>query len=251
MRKRLLGATLLLLFTTAPAPAEVKKSTNFLVDAPDAAAATRILHDAEHHRRDFARKWLGRDLGDWSVPVPIVVRLTDAEPANGHQAGVAGSRRIIYLELIGKDTFEAEESLRHEVGHAVISREVDDDAPRWLHEGVCVADELLHGDYPRRLREQIGRTHLEQFFPLQILPFYFDGDAFYGQAASLVYFIRERWGTEGLWHFYRAGRKDGWEAAAGEALRMPLGLLEREWTAWTYSLDSPYPRTLRGATPPP
>lgn len=239
MRNRLLTA-LLLLAASAQAGV-VERSENFYVDAPNEVCAKRVLYDAERARVDFCRKWFGHD-PVWKAPVPIVVKIRPFGD-NGYMKTIGNS--LVYIELIGKDDLEAEEVLRHEVGHVVIHNELGD-APRWLHEGVCVADELLYGDYPRRFRDKLGHLNLWFLLPLDGIPPWFDGDAFYGQSASLICFIRQRWGIEGLWMFYRLGHKHGWEAAAAGACHMPLSLLEKEWTEWTHSLESPYPRSLRG-----
>jgi hypothetical protein len=236
----------------APAPPEpvVRKSDRYWVETYSDASAARILHDAEAYRQEVTRRWLGRPPKDWPMPVPIVVKLN--LPANGTH--IVPGRVFCYLELLGKTEPEAEEALRHEMVHAVVQHEVPTPpgtyAPRWLHEGVAVADEVLYYDYPRRLGEKLGRTPLKAFFPLLHLPEEFNGDAFYGQAASLVLYIRQKYGTERLWTFYMTGRRFGYEAASWLNFGRSLAMFEREWTAWTYSLDSPYPRSLRGTTPP-
>lgn len=248
MRDRLLIAVALLALGADARGGTFAKSRNFMVEAPSEVCAARVLYDAERHRLDFGRKWFGRELRDWTIPVPIVVTVDQKVSPNGYQRSVG--RLFVYLEVLGRDELEAEDALRHEVGHAVIHRELDADAPRWLHEGVCVADELLYGDYPRRLNDLVGRTPLGEFLGLTDIPRHFNGNAFYGQSASLVCYLRARWDADRLWLFYRVGRERGWEVASEWALHTPLHVLERQWTEWTYSLDSPYPRAIRGTAPP-
>jgi hypothetical protein len=134
----------------------------------------------------------------------------------------------------------------HEITHLLVYQAVTPASykhvPEWLDEGLATANERLPDpDYALSLAEAREERRL---FPLEELCVPFSPDPYaaflaYAQSGSVVQFIREQYGAEGI-RALLAAYANGASCAGGvqEALGVDLGGLE---TAWRISLEPQSP----------
>ena len=67
------------------------RTTNFVVQAPDARFAQQVGDAAEMYRRDLAIEWLGHELPRWSQPCPITVLV-------GRHLGAGGATSFMFQD---------------------------------------------------------------------------------------------------------------------------------------------------------
>jgi hypothetical protein len=203
------------------------RSVNFIVLAPDAALAQRVLEWAEKARSETSSRLSGRQpLPDWPRPVTITVHRDHP----GFFATEFAGNGVVSITLWAGD-LHLESTVRHEVCHAVLHlRYPGRIIPRWLDEGLAVCQELPVEQQrqltpllraPRRFstRQLLGLTE----YPREI-------GLFYAQSYSLVDFLIQRHGEAELLRFLETSFQVGQE----NALRQVLGYatveeLDQQW----------------------
>src|SRR5262245_22659053 len=63
------------------APAAEHETANFVVTAASFQIAKQVAVQAEHHRKELARLWLGRELPPWDTPCHIHVTVNLEGPS--------------------------------------------------------------------------------------------------------------------------------------------------------------------------
>jgi hypothetical protein len=120
--------------------------------------------------------------------------------------------------------------------------------PRWLDEGLAVLSETPPEPAYQATLEAAYRDEALISIEALCAPFPADWDAAqlsYAQSQSLVRFIRERYGHQGI-HALLGAYRDGADCGSGveRALGLPLATLETDWqaslgprVAWLAALD--------------
>ncbi len=124
------------------------RTTNFAVSAPSAKTAATVAEATERHRRELAKRWLGKELPDAKGPIPVKVVLT--------AGGAGGATTFTFSAADGKTppgvTSTAMElhgplnqllgsNVPHEVMHVVLATHFGRPLPRWADEGIAVLAE--------------------------------------------------------------------------------------------------------------
>ncbi len=239
-----IGIFLLLSITLTLPPSAIGagfRSTNFLVEAPNAEAARRVGEQAEANRRTIARSWLGHELPAWHTPCPIRVKLTGGEAggltsfdfANGR---VASQR----MSLEGRLDRILASALPHEVTHTVFAGTFGGPMPRWADEGASLlSEDRRETDRHDRIVDDVltrgSGLPLGRLFRMEEYPSDPSGlMGFYGQGYSVSRFLIESGGRPRFLRFVRDGSgPTGWDAAA----RSHYGIadvqeLDRAWRSW-------------------
>ncbi len=153
-------------------------------------------------------------------------------------AGQAFPRLSTFLVAISPDQDSVTEMQRvipHEISHLVVHQVAPDYVPPWLDEGLAVLNEEL--PTPQReaaLKAALARNGL---LPLETLcaPFPLDSQQAtlaYAQSASVVRFVRQHYGREGLSRLVAAyGLGATCQRGVERALGVTLKQLEDEWRA--------------------
>jgi hypothetical protein len=219
-----------------------------VVEAPTAEIARKVGEEAESCRTVIARQWLGRDLGPWSTPCPIRVKLTRGEAGGltsfGFDHGRVSDQNMVVEGRLDRILASA---LPHEITHTVFAAYYGGPMPRWADEGASllsedlrerqrhdkIAEDLLH----RRRDLPLGRLFVIEDYPKDLM-------GFYGQGYSIARFLVEIGGRPRFLEFVRDGMKGGWDSAT----RMHYSLndvreLDRAWRSWHTVLA----RSQRGA----
>jgi RNA polymerase sigma factor (sigma-70 family) len=132
-----------------PAGSGTARSKHFLVTAPTASIAAEVAAEAERHRRELAKAWLGKELPDRAEPIPVTVIL--------QPGGSGGATTFTFGEADGKRPLEVRTvamelrgpsaktvlttNLPHEVMHVVLATHFGRPVPRWADEGISVLAE--------------------------------------------------------------------------------------------------------------
>jgi RNA polymerase sigma factor (sigma-70 family) len=193
------------------------RTANFLVEAPTASIAKRIGEAAEHHRKEQALLWLGKEMPNWPEPCPLRVKVT--------VAGTGGATSFQYrdgkvvgqnMHLEGPLDRLLASALPHEVTHAVLAHSFGRPLPRWADEGgaLLAEDEQEQRRHDKVLQEIVdsGRAiPLRRLLALQDFPE--DVMAFYAESYSVTRFLVDASDRQTFLAFVAQGSRDGWDRA--------------------------------------
>jgi hypothetical protein len=150
-------------------------------------------------------------------------------------------RRLIVIDCsrVGAHPFDLDVTFKHELCHLLLHAHIPAGLPRWLDEGVA---QWVTGGFAEILndgrRSLLGEAALAgRLFRFDDLSAGFPGDRYglllaYEQSRSLVEYIVETYGTQGLLKVLNA-LKDGRtvDDAVQKHLGLTLGELERNWAS--------------------
>ena len=131
----------------APPVGAVARGQNFIVSAPTPVMARALAAEAEYQRRVLAEKWLGKELPPWSKPCAI--RSAPGLGGNGgastftfdNDADGKPALKTAEIDLRGDFLTALNNTLPHEVTHAVLASYFGKPLPRWADEGVALLSE--------------------------------------------------------------------------------------------------------------
>ncbi len=213
------------------------RTANFAVEAPTAEAAKKIAERAEECRVEFARAWLGHELGPWKAPCPIRVKLTAGEAGGVTEFGFGGGRvtdQDMFVE--GRLDRILASALPHEVTHTIFAEFFGGPMPRWADEGASLLSEdnreiQRHEQIVVDLLRRRGDFPLQKLFTIEEYPR--DLMGFYGQGYSISRFLVEMGGRPTFLKFVKDGSSKGWDAATRAHYRLEnVRELDRAWRAW-------------------
>lgn len=173
-------------------------------------------------------------------------------------AGAAYPRLGLILAVIAPgDRAEAARVIPHEVSHLVLDRATGNpfsEPPAWLDEGLAVSQER-GDDAPYLALARQGLLDQDtQSLPALAGAFPYDPDGAqlaYAQSLSVVAFIRDRYGDDGLERLIAAFRQPVTvEAAVREALGVSLAELETGWGTALANETGPFADASRGGSSP-
>lgn len=158
---------------------------------------------------------------------------------------------VIAIPQDGFYTSRMERYIPHEVTHLLVYQVVTPEGynyvPEWLDEGLATANEQLPTPEHALMLEQARLQR--QLIPLQDLCVPFPPDAqtaylAYAQSGSVVKYVRERYGAQGIRDLL-AAYANGASCTSGveEALDISLNTLEIDWQASLEPLPQPEPQT--------
>jgi hypothetical protein len=176
-----------------------------------------FIYDSEHHL-EAAMMLSGRDWAGGQARPELGVVLVAVPPEQGY-----ASRLKRYLP----------HEITHLLTYQFVSAEGYEHVPRWLDEGLATANEQLPTpEYALVLQESYEANHL---LPLANLCVPFSPDSHtaalsYAESASVVRFIREQYGADGIRRLLSA-YADGASCTSGleEALGVNFNKLESAW----------------------
>jgi hypothetical protein len=240
------------------------RTTNFIVQAPDAQFARQVGEAAEQFRSGLAIEWLGHELPRWSQPCPITVQV-------GPNLGAGGATSFMFqngrpfgwrMSIQGSARRILDSVLPHEVTHTIFATYFGRPLPRWADEGACTTVE--HGD-ERSKQEKLlvqflstrrgiafNRMFVMTEYPTDILPLY-------AQGYSLARYLIAQGGKQKFVEYVGDGMRSGdWTSATGQHYGFKdLSDLQVTWLEWVRGGSQPLqgrePELLvdnRSATPP-
>ncbi|HEY3787384.1 MAG TPA: hypothetical protein VGL71_00960 [Urbifossiella sp.] len=237
LRRFLAAFALALLAAPASAFAATYTTTNFIVDAPDAALARRFGESAEFFRKEKALEWLGQEMPTWPARCPLSVRITDNGAGGETSFGFSGGpgRGVVSeqrMKIFGPVRQLLNSVLPHEITHTVFAYHFGQPVPRWADEGGSVLSEndeerTSHDIRCREILNQGKAFRLSVLFGMVEYPR--DMIVLYAEGYSACAFLVERGGggREGrrkLLNFLslgmqgstkdRHGSPESWNAAA-------------------------------------
>jgi hypothetical protein len=118
------------------------RTPNFQVTAPDAQSAELVGKWAEHHRREGAVQWLGKEMPAWCDPCPLSVTVTMDAP-HGKTSFTYQSGRVCKMEMSMSGPLDrlVYSVLPHEITHTILAHHFGCAIPRWADEGAAVLSE--------------------------------------------------------------------------------------------------------------
>lgn len=124
------------------APQRGVRSENFIIYAEDPEHAQQISIAAEKYRKKLAKEWLGKEMPQWSDPIPVTVKVG--------QIGAGGDTRFNFQFYQKTQQYEVhgwnmrvqgslerilDSVLPHEITHTVLASYFRCPLPRWADEG--------------------------------------------------------------------------------------------------------------------
>jgi hypothetical protein len=213
------------------------ETANFSVEAATPEIAKAIARSAERLRKEKALEWFGRELPNWATPCPIRMGLTLAGYSH---TDFSEDNRLTSIVLEGSLEHVLNDTLPHEMMHAVLVPNVGFELPIWADEGAAV---LSSSEYDRdRFDDILHRYyHSEHFVPLQRLfqttTYPRDWVMLYAEGYSITRFLVKARDRKTFLAFLTAGQRDGWEHAVQKYYAYPsTAALERAWLqtmSWT------------------
>lgn len=214
----------------ADARAGIRAALDFLRDSFDAELErlTRLMLYA-----DIAT--MRRDLGGGASPWVGGAAIADLNVT------------VLHAPVVNRDPLDLQATVAHEITHIVLEHRTGNSfggLPAWLHEGVAttveaeINERFGYDDIMKRLVDE------DNFVSLRGITGSFPADSqaavnAYAQSNSLVTYIIETWGSEGiaaLLEAYAGGVSD--DEAVQAALGISLDELNRAWLG-TYGVESP------------
>jgi hypothetical protein len=233
------------------------RTTNFVVEAPNASIAQQVGQYAEHYRKEKAILWTGQEMPQWPEPCPLRVTVT-MNGSSGATSFAFDRGRILGMNMHIEGTLERllASVLPHEVTHTVFAYSFRQPVPRWADEGGAV---LSEDDIERNRHDQLVRQILNsgRAIPLRTLfslkDYPRDVMCLYAEGYSVSNFLVAQSGRPAFLQFISQGMREGWDRAAQAHYRYRS--VEELEQAWINSLRNP-PRAqpllaqnLRPATP--
>jgi hypothetical protein len=220
-----------------PGGAATVRTANFSVEAVTPQIAARVARAAERLRKEKAVEWLGRELPQWSTPCPVRVGLS----FDGHSHtdfALDNSLKCIVLE--GSIERVLDDTLPHEMTHAILNPNVGFDLPCWADEGAAVLSSSEHDrdrfdDLMHRYYCSDHFVPLERLFPSRTyLP---DWVMLYAEGYSITSFLVKARDRKTFLAFVASGQRDGWDQAVKQYYGYStVATLERAWLqslSWT------------------
>jgi hypothetical protein len=226
------------------APSASYQTANFVVNAPTSEVAQCIAEAAEACRKDFANRWLEKDLADWSFPCRIDVTVTIG--------GVGGSTDVRYwqgqvcehnVSVRGPLDRIVKGPLPHELTHVLFAHYFGCPAPRWADEGGAIlSEDEVQGDRQRKVFRTIlaekRQFSLRRLLGMRQYPT--DVPSLYAQGHSISRFLVAAKSRKIFLAFVRDGLTRGWDEAAHERYGYDnVEQLERAWLAWVEAHPEP------------
>ena len=271
----------------APPVGAVARGQNFIVYAPTPVMARALAAEAEHQRRALAEKWLGKELPRWSKPCAI--RFAPGLGGNGgastftfdKDADGKPALKTAEIDLRGDFLTALNNTLPHEVTHAILAAHFGKPLPRWADEGAALLSETddeqaSHDTRARELLQQGRGVRLKVLLPMTEYPR--DIAILYAQGHSVARFLVQQktgvpvlkdipnvgelfktGGDDGhrrLLAFLHLGTRENTTESWGKAAQAVYGFasvdaLEEEWLAWLATPGSvPAGKRGAGAAPP-
>jgi RNA polymerase sigma factor (sigma-70 family) len=254
-----------------PRPERAHRTANFVVYAPTATLARVMAHEAEHHRKEQAKRWLGHELPAWEKPCPL--NYTSAVGTSGGattftfgRKGGAPTLDTMEMELRGEFLKVLETALPHEVTHTVLASHLKRPIPRWADEGIALQAESAESqaDHDAKARDLLnaGRgIRLRVLFRMTEYPK--DLLATYAQGHSVVRYLllreidsKSNTPESRLLKFVDMGSADNTAESWDKAARAHFGFktvddLEEAWLDALRVAAPPRPAKAEGDTIPP
>jgi hypothetical protein len=213
------------------------RTTNFLVEAPNAEIARTVADHAEKCRRSIAKAWLGKELPNWTKPCPVKVKLTAGEAGGltsfGFDHGHVTDQSMVVEGRLERILASA---LPHEITHTIFAAYFGGPMPRWADEGASLLSEdererHRHDQIAEDLLARRGEISLGKLFQIEEYPK--DLMSFYGQGYSISRFLIEIGGRPRFLKFVRDGLESGWDRATLDHYGLAdVRELDRAWRSW-------------------
>jgi hypothetical protein len=231
------------------------RTTNFVVDAPNAQLAQQFAEMAERYRREKAQQWLGYEMPTWPEPCPVKVVVTMGG-AGGATSFAFDRGRVLgqHMNIEGSLDRLLVSVLPHEVTHTVFAYYFRCPLPRWADEGGAVlSEDDIERDRHDRLCRQILNTPrrampLRRLFALRDYPD--DVMALYAQGYSVVNFLVNASNRQVFLAFVGDGMRYGWDHAAQAHYHYTsVEQLEEAWLAQLRATRRQPPQLARNTAP--
>jgi RNA polymerase sigma factor (sigma-70 family) len=211
---------------TVPAPVEGReerteratfRTDNFTVTAPSHRIARLVGAAAEHHRKEQALRWLGKEMPTWKKPCPIRVTITTSGTGGATTFAFDNGRVLEQnMHLEGALDRILADGLPHEVTHTVFAHYFRCPVPRWADEGGAVLseDEEEIQRYQKTTREILAHGRAIPLRRLLVLKdFPKDVMALYAQGTTLTQFLVKRKDRKTFLQFVADGKDGHWDTA--------------------------------------
>ncbi len=193
------------------------RTTNFVVNAPDAQVAKQVGDLAEVYRKDKAIMWLGQEMPTWPQQCPLYVTV-NMEGPSGATSFHFGQGRVLSMkmEIQGPLDRLLASVLPHEITHTVFAHQFRQPVPRWADEGgsVLSEDDVERERHDRLTRQILNKSQqipLRRLFALKEYPR--EVMCLYAQGYSMSDYLVKRSNHAVFLNFVGHGMQYGWDGA--------------------------------------
>jgi hypothetical protein len=230
----------------------VAETTSFrILHNQDKGMVEKVGKVAEETRLVLQQKWFGNISVDWDGKCAVTLhddrakyaKKTGQKHAVGHMRPLVVGDRLFSrsIHLPCKEPGMLEDTLPHEVCHAVMAGRFQGKMPRWADEGMaCLAmtkpavDDLLFKLARYKQRDDLFavdvlmQTEVEDQFNTM---------EYYCQSTSLVQYLTQRKGPKTFISFLSTSIRKGYEPALKEHYAISsYGDLEKEWQGFAFKV---------------
>jgi hypothetical protein len=218
------------------------RSTNFIVDTPDAKFAAQMADAAEKYRHDLAIEWTGQALPNWSQPCPMTVQVGPNLGAGGATTFVFDQGEVFGWRMTIQGSAERllDSVLPHEVTHMIFASHFRRPLPRWADEGGATSVEHISERMKHRqmlvqfLHTGRGIAFNKMFamkeYPQDVMPLYAQG---YSLAEFLIEIGGRRKFVDFIGDVVNGKEGNDWSAAVRRHYGVAdVGQLQVTWLAW-------------------
>lgn len=225
------------------------RTTNFLVEAPNAQIAQQVGQTAEFFRREKAIEWLGEEMQPWPEPCPLKVKVTMGG-SGGATSFYFDRGRVLGQHMTVEGTLDRilASVLPHEVTHTVFAHYFRCAVPRWADEGGSVLSEdeverTRHDQLVRQILNSGRAMPLRRLFVLQQYPS--DVMTLYAQGYSVANYLVSQSSRPAFLGFVAHGMRYGWDNAVQTHYRFrSIEELEQSWLTHLRNTRRPQPAML-------
>ena len=231
------------------------RTTNFLVEAPNAQIAQQVGQAAELYRREKAIEWLGQEMPSWPEPCPLRVKVTMGG-SGGATSFYFDRGRVLGQTMTVEGTLDRilASVLPHEVTHTVFAHYFRCAVPRWADEGGSVlseddAERTRHDQLVRQILNSGRAIPLRRLFALKDYPS--DVMTLYAQGFSVANFLIGSSSRPAFLAFVATGMRQGWDNAVQSHYSFRnVEELEQAWLQHLRNTRRPQPTLLAKNTAP-
>lgn len=242
-RRRIVAFFVFVIFlfvVIAAASADVFRSKNFVVTAPNKEIARQVAEVAEFQRKKLAVEWTGKVMPAWFQPCTVQVRV--GQIGAGGETSFSFDRGEVYgwrMRVQGTLERILDSVVPHEVSHTVFACHFRRPLPRWADEGAAT---LVEHQSERRVQQvrlkqvyhSSRRYSLKRLLSIKEYPRDMQQVlTLYAQGYSLADFLVQKRGKPTFLKFLNDAHRQGWEKSIRKNYRIEgIAQLERVWSNW-------------------
>lgn len=227
---------LLMALVVSQPPRDCFETANFVVYAEDVDTARKVGAAAESCRKELGKRWLRKDLEDWSSQCRIDVTIADRSGGVTEVSFADGKVQFPRVRVKGSLDRILKGPLPHELTHVLFAHHFGRQPPRWADEGGAILSEseavaAKHREALRKIIDAQRQFPVRELLAMQHYPS--DIPCLYSQGHSIAAFLVAAKGHAAFLTFVTDGLDRNWDSAVRDGYGyQDVEHLEKAWLDW-------------------